>query len=134
MYRITAGFLGDGDDADHIEITVLGKFRTDTIGFSGYFPVEAVSIRFSVYADRIDAQFCTCPDDPYCDFATVCYKYLIDHRTLNNGWSYSTISPSSTRISVISPEISAWISLKSFIASSMHTTDVLSTLSPTLTY
>jgi biotin carboxyl carrier protein len=33
--------------------------------------------------------------------------YFFHYFTLNNGWPYSTICPSSTNISTISPEISA---------------------------
>src|SRR5699024_3803511 len=54
--------------------------------------------------------------------------------TLNSGCPYSTSSPLSTRISTISPVISASISLNSFIASTMHTTLSLSTLDPICTY
>ena len=56
---------------------------------------------------------------------------IFHYFTLNNGWPYSTICPSSTNISTISPETSACISLNNFIASKMHTVDSLVTLSPT---
>src|SRR5690606_34087898 len=53
-----------------------------------------------------------------------------DVSTWNNGWPYSTAVPSSTRISRIVPETPAGISLKTFIASTMHTTDSGVTLLP----
>jgi phosphotransferase system IIA component len=34
-----------------------------------------------------------------CDFTTICDKYFFHYFTLNNGWPYSTICPSSTNIS-----------------------------------
>src|SRR5699024_348883 len=53
--------------------------------------------------------------------------------TLNNGWPYSTSSPSSTSTSTISPETSASISLNNFIASTIQTTESFVTELPFIT-
>src|SRR3546814_7836646 len=86
--------------------------------------VLGVAVGLGVHDHRLDAEFAAGALDAQRDLAAVgdqdFFKHMRNQPMTNSGWPYSTGSPFSTRLSLMTPDLSASISFSCFMASKMH--------------
>src|SRR5690606_21897602 len=115
--------FGGRDQRGHVQIAVAPRGGPDADGFIGQAHVLGLAVGLGMHDHGLDAQFAAGTQDPKGDFAAIGDQDFFEHGVqamMNRGWPYSTGSPFSTRISLITPDLSASISFSSFIASMMH--------------
>src|SRR6185295_1410314 len=109
----------------------------------GESDVHGVGVGGRVHGDRLDSELVRRPDDAHGDLAPVCNEDSREHAQKVGGAAsgssskrscpYSTASALSTWIARTRPSVSAFSSLKSFIASMRHSVCPVWTASPTST-
>src|SRR5262249_11630673 len=143
--RVGAGDLGGADDRWDVEVALARRRRADAHRLIGELDVERARVGGRVDRDRLEPHLAQRADHAECDLAAVGYQDLLEHRRLassprrsraryagailNSACPYSTGAPSSARIPITVPAMSASISFMSFIASTMQSTWPLSTRS-----
>src|SRR5690606_18111286 len=118
------GDFGGRDDGRHVQVAFARGRRPDAHGFVGQAHVLGVAIGLGVHHHRLDAELAAGALDAQRDLAAIgdqdFFEHISNQPMTNSGWPYSTGSPFSTRISLMTPALSASISLSSFMASMMH--------------
>ena len=118
------------DELVDTKVRVSRSGRSNLDGTIGETHVHRVLVGRRVDGDRLDPELAASPNNPDGDLAPVCNEAATQHRwpqaplgsISKSGWPYSTADASSTRIFLIVPAVSALNSLKSFMASRMHST------------
>src|SRR5690606_28556940 len=118
------GDFGGRNNGRHVQVAFARRRRPDAHGFIGKAHVLGIAVGLGMHDHRLDAEFAAGALDAQRDLAAIGDQDLFKHRCnqpmTNSGWPYSTGSPFSTRISLMTPDLSASISLSSFMASMMH--------------
>src|SRR5690606_2624093 len=118
------GDFGGRDDGRHVEVALRGGRGADADRLVGQADVLGLGVGGGMHGDGLDAELTAGPQDAQGDFPAVRDQDLLEHGRAQSmtkrGWPYSTGSPFSTRMALITPLASASISFISFVASMMH--------------